>query len=84
MSPLRPWVSVVTIHEQNTSGWHPATSGVERAIRQLIVGILYRIGASWPSEPMRCGVQAPPLLRKGGAWTPQGGIGVDSGLGGVS
>ena len=53
MSPLRPWVPVGTIHGQNTSGWNPATSGFECAIRQLIIGILYRIGASWPSEPTR-------------------------------
>ena len=53
MSPPRPWVSVGTIHGQNASGWHPATGGVERAIRQLIIGISHRIGASWPSEPSR-------------------------------
>ena len=56
MSPPRPWVSVGTIlHDQNASGWHPATGGVERAIRQLINGISHRIGASWswPSEPTR-------------------------------
>ena len=35
------------------AGWHPATGGVERAIRQLIIGISYRISASWPSEPTR-------------------------------
>ena len=39
------------LHDQNASGWHPATGGVERAIRQLINGISHRIGASWPSEP---------------------------------
>ena len=33
--------------------WRSATSGVERAIRQLIIGISDRIGASWPSEPTR-------------------------------
>jgi len=53
MSPLQLWVSVNTTHGHNTSGWHPATSGVERAIRQLIIGISDRIGASWPSEPTR-------------------------------
>ena len=46
-------VSVDTIHDQNASGWHFATSVVERAIRQLIIGICDRIGASWPSEPTR-------------------------------
>ena len=51
MSPLRPWVSVGTTHGQNTSGWHSATSGVERAIRQLIIGISDRIGASPPFHP---------------------------------
>ena len=34
MSLPRPWVSVGTIHGQNAPGWHPATGGVERAIRQ--------------------------------------------------
>ena len=28
-------LSIGTVHGQNTSGWHHATSGVERAIRQL-------------------------------------------------
>ena len=53
MLPPRPWVSVDTAHGQNGSGWHPATGGVERAIRQLIIGISHRISASWPSEPTR-------------------------------
>ena len=49
-----PWVSIGTIHGHNTSaGCHPATSGVEHAIRQLIIGNSHRIGASWPSEPTR-------------------------------
>ena len=52
-SPPRPWVSVGTIHDQNASGWHPATGGAERAIRQLTNGISHRINASWPSEPTR-------------------------------
>ena len=50
----RPSVSVGTVHGQNGSGWHPATGGVERAIRQLIIGISHRTtSASWPSEPTR-------------------------------
>ena len=53
MPPQRPWVSVDTLHGQNTSGWYPATSGSERAIRQLIIVFFNRIGASWPSEPTR-------------------------------
>ena len=53
MSPPRPWVSVGTTHDQNASDWHPAFGGVERAIRQLIIGISHRIGASCPSEPTR-------------------------------
>jgi hypothetical protein len=40
-------MSVDTIHDQNASGWHFATSVVERAIRQLIIGICDRIGAGW-------------------------------------
>ena len=50
MSPPRPCVSVGTIHDQNASGWHLATSVVERVIRQLtiIIEISHRIGASWP------------------------------------
>ena len=52
-SPPRPQVSVGTIHGQSTSGWRSATSGVERAIRQLVIGISDRTGASWPSEPTR-------------------------------
>ena len=42
-----------TCSDQNASGWHFATSVVERAIRQLIIGISDRTGASWPSEPTR-------------------------------
>ena len=53
MSPPRPWVSVDTIHDQNTSGWHPSTGGVGRVIRQLNIGIYHRTGASSPSEPTR-------------------------------
>ena len=53
MSPPRPWVSVGTIHGQNTSGWHLSTCGVGRAIRQLNIGIYHRSGASRPSEPTR-------------------------------
>ena len=53
MSPPRPWVSVDTIHDQNTSGWHPSTGGVGRAIRQQNIGIYHRSGASRPSEPTR-------------------------------
>jgi len=53
MSPPRPWVSVDTIHGQNTSGWHPSTGGVGRVIRQLNIGIYHRTGASSPSEPTR-------------------------------
>ena len=53
MSPPRPWVSVDTIHGQNTSGWHPSTGGVGRAIRQQNIGIYHRSGASRPSEPTR-------------------------------
>ena len=33
---------------ERLSGWHFATSVVERAIRQLIIGISDRTGASWP------------------------------------
>ena len=32
-------------------GWDSATSDVERAIQQLIIGVSDRFGASWPSEP---------------------------------
>ena len=53
MSPPRPWVSVGTIHGQNTSGWHLSTGGVGRAIRQLNIGMYHRSGASRPSEPTR-------------------------------
>ena len=53
MSPPRPWVSVDTIHGQNTSGWHHSTGGVGRVIRQLNIGIYHRTGASLPSEPTR-------------------------------
>ena len=54
MQPPRSRVPIGTIHDQNASGWHFATSVVERAIiRQLVIGISDRIGASWPSEPTR-------------------------------
>ena len=53
MSPPRPWVSVGTIHDQNTSGWHPSTGGVGRATRQQNIEIYHRSGATRPSEPTR-------------------------------
>ena len=31
--------SVDTAHGHNAPGWHPATGGVERTIRQLIIGV---------------------------------------------
>ena len=71
MSPPRPWVSVVgTIHDQNTSGWHLVTGVVERVIRQLIIRISRRIGASCPPRSRR-GVLSTsnpnPKVRKSGA-----------------
>ena len=64
-------MSIGTIHGQNTSAWwRSATSGVERAIRQLIIGISDRIGASLAlGTDAGCLVLSLGPLYKGSVWS---------------